>query len=104
MKGLDDFITGKYDPSAPFNQTDWMDSFSPIVDECEWIDEVMLNDEPTYNKLGDVLVDVVAVFFNKKGEDKYYTAKERARIIMNEAKEIAKLFEAKWLEINTKQK
>lgn len=96
MRGLDDFIEGKYDPSAPFNQTDWMDLYSPIVDKCEWIDEVMLNDEPTYNKLGEVLINnVLQHFFNEK---EYYTAKERARIVIHEAKEIANLFKIKYHE------
>ena len=30
MKGLDDYITGKYDPNAPFNRADYE------CEHCEW--------------------------------------------------------------------
>jgi len=52
MKGLDDYITGRYDPNAPFNQVDIEDMWYPVINELPVTDvecEKML-DEPEIEK------------------------------------------------------
>lgn len=39
MKGLDDYITGKYDPNAPFNQVEPEDIYYPILNAVTMLDE-----------------------------------------------------------------
>lgn len=45
IKGLDDYITGKNDPDAPFNQVDWTDTMSDVLDNCDEITEEVYDKE-----------------------------------------------------------
>lgn len=65
MKGLDDWITGKNDPNAPFNQVDWIDQHNLIVNECDWITDEMLENDDIYFKLQEVLEENVLPEFLK---------------------------------------
>lgn len=54
MKGLDSWIMGLNDPNAPFNQTDWMEYYSPVIDISDWITIEMCDNPKTYELLGQV--------------------------------------------------
>ena len=39
MKGLDNWITGANDPSAPFNQIDLDDKYPHVLEKCDWLSD-----------------------------------------------------------------
>lgn len=92
IKGLDDFITGKNDPNAPFNQTDFAEEFSDVLDYCDWVTDEMWNDDKVVDKIGKIIYGVVESFFP---DDKYFTTKEKYLFIKEHSKVMAdKLKEA----------
>lgn len=94
MSRLDDWIEGVHDPSAPFNQTEWTEQFSPIIDECDWITDEMLDDDDTYFKLGEVLTERVMPKYIDP--EKYYPKGETYVIMTEKAKEIAQDFKKEY--------
>lgn len=86
MKGLDYYIMGVNDQNAPFNQTDWTEEFYPILDECDWITDEMLDDKNTREALGEIICSELTKFMVPQ---KYYPTKELYRLKLLRAKEIA---------------
>lgn len=72
MRGLDNWIMGVNDPNAPFNQTDWVEQYEPVLDKCEWVTEEMLDDDSTYEKLGAIFDRVIT----EKSEYSFLRRKE----------------------------
>ena len=82
MKGLDDYITGRYNPNAPFNQVSIEDIWYPVInilpvtdDECE-----KMLDEPEIEKdFDDAFERVIA---SKNMDLKKQYAKEISKEFM----------------------
>lgn len=89
IRGLDNWIMGVNDPNAPFNQTDWVEQFSMVIDECDWITDEMLEDLETYNKLEKIITEVVKEFIDP---DQYWTSKQKYKILMESRIEISTKF------------
>lgn len=71
IRGLDAYITGQNDPSAPFNQVDWEDQYAPIIDACDWITDAMWADDKTYELLRGLLEnDVLPIFIKPERHSK----------------------------------
>jgi|688.fasta_scaffold563187_1 hypothetical protein len=58
MKGLDNWITGANDPSAPFNQIDLEDKYPYLLPHCLWITDEMFEDD--YSTLEDAFDLVIS--------------------------------------------
>lgn len=86
MRGLDDHITGKYDPNNPANQTDWAETFDNVLDKCEWITDAMLADDDTYEMLGNLMAGIYDTFCVV---DKYYDRKTTVQLIRDNAEKMA---------------
>ena len=83
MKGLDDWITGKNDPSAPFNQVDFVDKFDSVIYELgEWLTDEMLEDDKFISIAESILESM-------KKPEIYYGVKAELQIIKDNAKEIS---------------
>lgn len=87
MRGLDDYITGKNDPSAPFNQTDWTETFEEVLEKCPWITEEMLQDDKIGCQLGRIMEDVAGGLT----PDDCYSEKLIQNFIKSNAEKIATL-------------
>jgi len=57
MKGLDNYIMGINDPSAPFNQVDLDDTHPYLMERCLWVtDEIWEND---YEQLEQAVNEII---------------------------------------------
>jgi len=93
MKGLDDYITGKNDPSAPFNQTDIFDRYGDVIDFCTWLPESALDNDDIYKRVFYLLDKIVD---SLKDKDKWYSQKDTGKFINDNAYLIAQLLEKKY--------
>jgi hypothetical protein len=57
MKGLDNWITGANDPSAPFNQVDLDDKHGHILEKCDWLTDEMYEED--YQVLCEAMETVI---------------------------------------------
>lgn len=56
MRGLDNFIMGTHDPSAPFNQVDIAEShWADVLELCDWFTEEMYDDDYEYQLLSEAI-------------------------------------------------
>lgn len=88
MKGLDNWIMGINDPNAPFNESEWTDYYTPVLDISDWITEEMLQDDKTYKLLGQVFDDVFILLLEKNNT--YFNGKEKIVLMMNHAEELSR--------------
>lgn len=92
MKGLDDYIEGKYDPNAPFNQVSWVEQYENIIDQCDWITDEMLEDDDIYQYLGIILENIVDKFIGEK----YYNRKDKYAFLLSKKDEITTEFKTQY--------
>ena len=95
MKGLDAWIMGLNDPDAPFNQTEWIDTYEPILDKCDWVTEKMITDDNSYQKLGETFDYVFSDFVG----DRFIPKKELRKFMEDNAITIANIVKSKFYEI-----
>jgi len=95
MKGLDAWIMGLNDPNAPFNQTDWIDTYEPILDKCEWITDDMIENDDCYQKLGDIFHKVFSDYVGNK----FIPKNELRKFMVENATNISTLIKTKFNEL-----
>lgn len=86
MRGLDAYICGINDPSAPFNQIDWAEQYESALDKCDWITEEMLSNDAEYQKLGELMEKAHQSLLDPK---KYYGSQSQYEFIRDNAQAIA---------------
>lgn len=90
IKGLDDFITGKNDPNAPFNQVDWDDQFHEVLDECEEITEEILDED--YNELGIAMMTAFEEVASRELKNERMSYKQIYKFVTERHNEIRQEF------------
>lgn len=67
MRGLDNYIMGINDHSAPFNQVEWTDDsdLNIVFEESDWITDKMLESDKVYDQLGKLFIETVHEFINQ---------------------------------------
>ena len=93
MKGLDDFITGRFDPNNPANQVDWTEIFGDTLGKCDWVTEGMLDDDETHLTLGNLMFIVHDKLVD---HNKYYSSKEKYQFNKDNAEKLAALLKEQW--------
>ena len=97
MKGLDAWITGANDPSAPFNETHWSETalLGPVVNVSDWITEEELDDETVSYQLAEVIQTVVDNFLVDQSQP-VFSNRDRIRLVSGSAKELSNKARLLW--------
>lgn len=82
MRGLDAYIEGRNDD---FFDADWEEQFEPILEQCEWITDEMLNDE----KSNGILYRLISEAVDKRFQNQYISSSSRYSMMRDLAKEIS---------------
>ena len=93
MRGLDNYIEGRYDLNNPANQYDWAEDFGCVLDLCEWCTDEMLDDDDTYEKLGELMLKVA----NELNYSDCFGQREKYRLISDNAELLAARFEEEYI-------
>lgn len=86
-RALDAHIEGLHDPRHPANQADWTEGYcNPILNECDWITDKMLEDDQIHQELGEIIESVTEHLYMP---DECYSKKQREEKIKTRAKDLA---------------